>query len=130
MKKLFSCSLLFALTFFLGWVSTPLIAQVSRAHGGPGDMMPESAKLKDPSDESTIVLSPVRITQGRNDKDLSEWIFAAKASGKASAHEGPETEKPTSVEEPNSTIWREIKEGFSFTFRTLGYGRAIEPDDH
>jgi len=114
MKRLSPRGLLFALTFVLSWVLTPMSLQITRAHGGQGEIM------------SGTVL---KTTRERSDTGLPDWMFAAGSSDKTSAHEGAETEKPTFVEEHNSTIWREMKEGFSFTFRTLGYGKAIEPSD-
>lgn len=76
MRKLASCCFLFAVIFFLDWVST-------------FRMMPEP--------------NP--------------------------AYGGTEAEVPQSQEDLNATLWREIQEGFSFTFRSLGYGIAIEPSD-
>ena len=113
LKTLFSWTLEFTVAVALGLVFSFLIPCVSCAHGDSGDMH-----------EGTT-----GVTQDYNTMHISELILSAKAPDGTSAQENADAEKPGSGGEHNKTIWKEIEEGFSYTFRTFGYGRAIEPSD-
>ena len=43
--------------------------------------------------------------------------------------EKPQDEQPDTSPNTQSAIWSEIKQGFSYTFRTLGYGNFSKPSD-
>ena len=113
MKKLFSWILKSAApsasALFFSWSVFAVIC----AAGSNGNILKDNTEMK----------------KGRGNIYIADLTVRHNTQGISPSQENTRMESKASPEDADNALWQEIKEGFSYTFRTLGYGTINKPSD-
>lgn len=113
MKKLFSWILKFAVPSASGLFFSWSVFAVICAAGSNGDIPKSNTEME--KSRSNIYIADLTVCENTPERNSSE--------------ENSQMGNKASPESNDNALWQEIKKGFSYTFRTLGYGTINEPSD-